>query len=79
MERPKSVNVFLLTFVGLVLLGLLSLSIYIQDFTFFFEAVGLIIVVVLGSAAFGLLMGTVMIPFVWLLSFFGGGRQKRKH
>jgi hypothetical protein len=78
MESPKSVNAFLLTFVGLLLLGLLIVSIYIQDFAFFFGAIGVIILVVLGCAAYGLLMGVVTIPLVWLLSLFGGARPKHK-
>ena len=79
MEKPKSVNAFALTFVGLVLLGLLILSIYIEDFAFFFEAIGVIILVVLGCAVCGLLMGVITTPLVWLVSLFGGRGPKHKH
>jgi hypothetical protein len=79
MESPRSVNVFALTFVGVVLLGLLILSIYIQDFAFFFEAVGVIVLVVLGCAVGGFLLGVVTSPLVWLLSIFGARGPKPKH
>lgn len=77
-ESPKSVNAFLLTFVGFVLLGLLVLSIYIHDLTFFFEAIGILALVALGCMVYGFLLGVVTSPLVWLLSRFSGRPPKHK-
>ena len=79
MESPKSVNAFLLALVGIGLLGLLALSIYIQDFGFFFRAVGVLALIALGCMVYGFLLGVVTSPLLWLLSLFGGGRPKHKH
>jgi hypothetical protein len=78
MESPKSVNAFLLTVVGIGLLGLLALSIYIRDFGFLFQAIGVLALVALGCLASSVLLGVITTPLVWLLSVFSGRPPKRR-